>query len=409
MVGKLGRCFAVWTVLVACAGCAAGGGGSQDRRGVGVEPPLGVVDEEPPPRPKGRASEASTSPEIIRYDKEAVRAAGLSESGPDRSRITPAEPGVRIEEAQDPRIRAILPDARCQKPARTDSAGNAPRCTVSLRRASSAMGADVGGAYAVVSLIDWSTTSWTVPELALIRALQPLTTEKDPSVIAVSDARREVVLTVTGQIFRYDLESGRQLNVYDGPGGRIGALAWSADGARVVVIAGGRAHLLDREMRLVRTLAAEGEAVAIAVSADGKRAAVGTDIGGVFVFGLDGGPPRAVSRSTQAVGALAFTSSALVVAGRDGILRSLDPGSGRELGRADAGAALSRLVVSPDGRRAATMARDFVLRVHALPSGKVTWKTDWHRANFAGLAWGARSTIVAVDNDGELAAWDVAQ
>jgi len=369
---------------------------------------MGAVVDEPAPRAKGPASEASTSPQIIRYDQAAVRAAGLSQTGPNKSRITPAEAGVRIEEAQDPRIRAILPDARCEKPSRVDSKGRQPRCVVSLRRASPAMGADAGGSLVVVSLIDWSTTTWTVPDMALVRALQPLATEKDPSVIVVSDARREVLLTVTGQIFRYDLDSGRQTAQYEGPGGRIGALAASDDGTRIVVIAGGAAHLLDGQMRAAGKLAVEGEAVAIAVSADGSRAAVGTSIGGVFVFDLErGSSPRAIPVSTQAIAAMEFAAAGLVVAGRDGMLRVLDPASGREVGRTNVGKPLSRLAVAPDGKRAATTARDFTIRVHALPSGKVLESTDWHRANFAGFAWGARDTILAIDNDGELAAWEL--
>jgi WD40 repeat protein len=97
----------------------------------------------------------------------------------------------------------------------------------------------------------------------------------------------------------------------------------------------------------------------------------------------------------------------VVVAGTDGTLRLFDAASGDATAEVRLDARLVRLAVAPDGRRAATVDRDRVIRIHALPSGEVVERLVWHRANVAALAWGAGPTLVSGDNDGELAVWDV--
>jgi WD40 repeat protein len=63
------------------------------------------------------------------------------------------------------------------------------------------------------------------------------------------------------------------------------------------------------------------------------------------------------------------------------------------------------LAVSPDGRHAATAARDRKIRVHALPSGAVLRELAWHEAGLAFLGWGTGPTLISGDNDGNLAIW----
>jgi hypothetical protein len=48
-----------------------------------------------------------------------------------------------------------------------------------------------------------------------------------------------------------------------------------------------------------------------------------------------------------------------------------------------------------------------VIRVYGLPALGRRAQYAWHRASITALAWGLGPTLVAADNDGELAAWDV--
>jgi len=118
-------------------------------------------------------------------------------------------------------------------------------------------------------------------------------------------------------------------------------------------------------------------------------------------------PPRLLTPSPQALAAVVFTGDRLLTAGADGTLRVFDPATGRETARASIGTALTLLAVAPDGRRAATADVERTIRVHRLPDAAVVERLDWHRATIGVLAWGAGQTIVAGDNDGTLAVWDV--
>jgi len=71
------------------------------------------------------------------------------------------------------------------------------------------------------------------------------------------------------------------------------------------------------------------------------------------------------------------------------------------------GTALLQLAVSRDGRRVATAGGDGAIRLHALPELRVTADLAWHRARVAALGFGAESTLVSADNDGDLAVWDL--
>jgi len=43
----------------------------------------------------------------------------------------------------------------------------------------------------------------------------------------------------------------------------------------------------------------------------------------------------------------------------------------------------------------------------ASPELKLRAQYAWHQASITALAWGLGPTLLAADNDGELAAWDV--
>jgi WD40 repeat protein len=235
--------------------------------------------------------------------------------------------------------------------------------------------------------------------------------EPDPRAIVVRPDGAEIAVAAGSQLVFYDAATGRLRRQLDGPGGVVQAVAWSSDGRHLLVASAGdgKAHLLDAaDGRVVRTLVAEGRVSAVALDPTGRYAAAATELGTVIVAELmSDAPPRALTPSPQPLAAVVFTGDRLLTAGADGTVRLFDPATGSETARASVGTALTLLAVAPDGRHAATADVERTIRVHRLPDGAVVERLDWHRATIGVLAWGAGRTIVAGDNDGMLAVWDV--
>jgi WD domain, G-beta repeat len=346
-----------------------------------------------------------------------VAAAGIALALLGRDRFASAGRSVPVADPDepaavfpDPAGRTVLPASMCLAPARPAPRGPSPRCVIPFERAIAATGVAPGGHLAVASLTHAATAGWALPEGSLRVSFDPLPAEAEARVILLRDGAGEALLAVGHRLVRYDTGSGRVLRWDDGPGGMIADLAWARDGA-LAAIAGGRAHVLGSDDGGWRVLAIEGGAVKVALDARGRRVAVGTDAGSISLFDLtDGGdaPAVTVAPSLQPPAVLAFESDRLLVAGTDGALRALDPATGRELARADVGAPLVALAVSPDGRRIATAARDRVIRVHAPTDLAVVAELGWHEANVDFVGFGAGPTLVSTDRDGNLALWDAA-
>ena len=83
--------------------------------------------------------------------------------------------------------------------------------------------------------------------------------------------------------------------------------------------------------------------------------------------------PRVLKPSTQEITGLGFVGAELMVAARDGLVG-----------------------VSDDQN---------VIRIYAVPGLARRAQYAWHRASVTALAWGLGPTLIAADNDGELAAW----
>ncbi|MBY0274251.1 hypothetical protein K2Z84_02830 [Candidatus Binatia bacterium] len=337
----------------------------------------------------------------------AVLAASLGTTG--CSDPAPPDPAAGIPKL-DQRARALPPPETACAPVAPSAAGapgaTVPRCALNLGRAVGALAVPPEGSPAIVSLIHAATASWTLPAMTYALAFDPLPAEQEARAIVASATRDRALFAVGTDLLAYAPSSGKVAGRVAGPGGIIHDLAWTSDGAWIVVAAGGKAFVLDATGKVVRALAVDGSALHVAVAADGTHTAVANDVGAIRLLGTDDAAARTLTPSLQPVEGLAFVGDLLWVAGSDGTLRAFATSSGDEVKRIDAGAALTRLAVSADGRRAAVAARDRVIRVYALPAGAPVGSLTWHRAQITALAWGADGTLLSGDGDGALAVWD---
>jgi len=291
---------------------------------------------------------------------------------------------------------------------------------VSFGRNPTALAVGAGGAVAVLALMDVQLTTWRLPALSFVRELAPPPEEpgeqgerEGPQAMAISPDGRTALLAIGDEMVRYDLATGRVVGNLEGPEnqGMIDDVLYAPDGhALLITNAGdGKARLLDAETgKVIRRLPVDGHVVEIAFSADGRRVAAGTEIGKIAIIDLSGGAkPRLLTPSTQEITGLGFVGTRLVTTARDGHVRVFDAATGKLERETVIGSPLVKLAVVPDGRLAATVDDDHVIRVLSLPDLTVRRTFAWHRASVTALTWGADSTLVVADNDGELAAWDV--
>lgn len=317
----------------------------------------------------------------------------------------PPPPGIP---ALDQRARALAPDATCVAPERAAETGPSPRCVLAFGRSLGALGIAPEGAIAVVSLVHAATGTLALPAATWVTGFDPLPAESEARVILASTTRDAALLAVGEELQRYEISTGRLVAKAPGPGGTIADLDWTADGAWMVVAAGGKARVLGADGKVERELPVEGQARHVAIEARSAGAAVANDVGTVAIFDFaTSGAPRAVTPSLQPAAGLAFAGGLLWIAGSDGTLRALDPVSGDERARIDAGSPLTRLALSPDGKQAAVAGRDRTIRIYALPGGEAVATLAWHPAQIVALGFGAERTLLSGDADGALAVWDL--
>jgi WD40 repeat protein len=206
------------------------------------------------------------------------------------------------------------------------------------------------------------------------------------------------------------MASGQVVRAFDGPGGIVRAVAYSPDGAGLLVSAfyNPAAYLLDAaDGHLRQRFAVEREASAVAFANDGRSVAVGTQAGPValFTIGTDA-PPRLLRGARGAVRTLAFVGDRLVAAGDDGVLRVWDLTSGALEVERQLAATLHAITVNGErGLVAAT--GDAKIELVALADGTAVSTLDGHSAQVLSLAW-VGSTLVSGDAAGRVALWDVA-
>ncbi len=314
---------------------------------------------------------------------------------------------------------------RCSVPARRGTDGALPRCVVSFGRGTTAMTASPDGSRALITLLDVEATAWTLPELAFAHGFDPIPEEpgeeahggekEGPQALVVAPDSRSAVFAVEDRLVRYDLASGKLLGELEGPAdkGMVDRVAWSPDGGRLLVTSAGdgKARLVDiAGNRVLRTLPVDGRVVEIAFAADGRSAAVGTEVGTVALVDLTAATrtPQLLTPSTQEITGLGYLGTTLVVAARDGMLRLYDPANGAKVREVATGGAITRFALAANAGLVAVADADHVVRVFTVPALTERARWAWHQASIAALAWGLGPTLLAADNDGELAAWAVA-
>jgi WD40 repeat protein len=311
---------------------------------------------------------------------------------------------------------------RCTPPGRRGPDGTGPRCVVSVGRGTTAMTASPDGSQVLIALLDVEPSTWTLPAVMFGHHFAPIPEEEGeehlgeregPQALSVGPDNRVALFAVEDRVIRYDLASGQVLGDFEGPEdkGMVNDVVWSHDGRRLLITnaSDGKARVLDAATgKLLRTLPVEGRVVQMAFAPDDRQAAVGTEVGAVAIVALEGkAKPRVLQPSTQEITGVGFVGTALLVAARDGKIRLFDPATGALVQQVATGAPITRTAVSARDGLVGVSDDQNVIRIYALPSLAARARYPWHRASITALAWGLGPTLLAADNDGELAAWDV--
>jgi WD40 repeat protein len=241
--------------------------------------------------------------------------------------------------------------------------------------------------------------------------LEGAESEEGATSIAVRRDGAEAGIAIGDRIIEYRMDSGQVLRQLPEVPGKVRDLAWSPDGARLLVTLLGDpdARLVDAATgEAVRRIPVAQEAAAVAFGQDGKLAAVGSEIGPIVVFdpGSDA-PPRPLADVLQPVETIAFAGQRVMWAGADRSLRVWDAGSGASLVQAPLTEAAVRLAVSPDGRVAAIVLRSGAIELRRSADGGLVDTLRWHRSGVRAVAW-AGPLLVSGDNGGAVAIWDLA-
>jgi WD40 repeat protein len=284
------------------------------------------------------------------------------------------------------------------------------------------MTATPDGRQILIALLDVEPTTWMLPAVTFGHHFAPIPEEEGeahvgeregPQALVVSPDDRTALFAVEERVIRYDLASGEVRGEFEGPEdkGMVNEVVWSHDGGRLVITsaADGKARLLDAATgRVLRTLPGEDRIVRMDFAPDDRQVALGSEIGTVAIVDLaTGAKPRVLKPSTQEITGLAYLGSDLVVAARDGKIRVFDPATGTARRQVDTGAPITRAAIGARDGLIGVSDDQNVVRVYDTPALGLRARWAWHRASITALAWGLGPTLLAADNDGELAAWDV--
>jgi WD40 repeat protein len=211
------------------------------------------------------------------------------------------------------------------------------------------------------------------------------------------DGRFVVSGGTDGSIRLWDLATGKELRRLPDHAGWAWDVRFTPDGKSV--ISGGRGDALLRLSDVatgeeVRRFEGHGHSVMrFALTADGRRLLSGDDAGGVRLWDVETGKQLRQFEAHQGfVEALAFAPDGKTAAtggGSDGTIAWWDLETGKELRRSDAGAQLTGLAFSPDGRQLLSSAKDGTLRWWDAGTGKELRKFAVQSDSIQGLALSA--------------------
>lgn len=310
---------------------------------------------------------------------------------------------------------ASVTQTRCT-PANGDGA---PRCTVAMSEAVSALALSPDGATLVVAVVGGAVSVWNAAEGTLVGGIDPappvmLPRGENPHAEIVSSIAwrpdgREIALVLEGTVLRYELPSGRLVRTLSGPGRLVRDVAWWPDGSRLVATAlrDPEAHVLDADTgRDVTQYEVKLEGAGIALEPGGETVLVGSEAGTITRFrARDGKRLDGFAAGNRAVTSLARIGDVIVTLGMDGVVRTLDAHDGSPRASVAVGPTPARFALGPGDRIAI-----------GLTSG-ATAIVDPRTATVARTLAGADDQILAVawqghtvatgDESGRVALWDV--
>ena len=317
---------------------------------------------------------------------------------------------------------AGVPVHGCVALAGSPGVARAPRCTLDFARPVTVVAATPDGALALVAAIDLGVSAWRLPagQLALAFAPPPPLVVPGPeglqahpesaNDVAVSPDGSEAVVALEGRLLCYSTRTGRLARELAAPRGVLRSVAWSPDGASLLVTAfyDASAHLVRADDgRELRRFPVEREGAGVAFAPDGKQVAVGSELGSVALYPIDADTPsRLLPATSGPASVLLFAGGRLLVGGNDGVLRVFDPESGELVAEGPPGTGITRLAAAPGARLVASAHNDGSVRVSALPRASVAATLTWHTRQVLGLAW-AGPVLVSGDTAGHVALWDV--
>jgi len=331
----------------------------------------------------------------------------------------PIEMHVLLPLSSDSTGAALSALPRCvAPPLPAPDTGRLPRCAVAFGLPVTVVSTTPDAATAVVAVVSVGITAWRVADGELLHGFAPapptqVSPEHPPhgeaaNAIAMSPDGREMVAALDRRLLRYAVSSGRLLRELSSAGGMVRHVAWSPDGAALLVSRYGdtAAHLVRADDGGdVRRLPIEDQPAGVAFSADGRVAAVGSEGGPIFLFDpTTDAPPRVLREPQTPTDVLSFVDAHLVAAGGDGVARMWSAATGALVTQFRVAGPSLALAAAPP--LLAVAGRDRVLRLYDLRSGALVETLGFHRAGIYSLRW-AGATLVSGDNEGLLALWDL--
>lgn len=311
---------------------------------------------------------------------------------------------------------ADVPIDGCVLPAPTaEATARRPRCVLHFGKMITAVAITPDGSTALVAAVGAGVSAWRMPDGRFLRGLAaPPAVALPPNAVphadeagamAASPDGREVVVAFENRLPVFSLADGRFLRELPAYQGVIRSLAWSPDGARLLVslFYDRAAHLIAAsDGREVHRLEVEREAGPVAISSDGERAAVASEAGPIGLFDLRTGAPKGLLSAQTRSRDLLF-AGAVLASGADGF-RLWDT-DGETVLAAVPGPIVTRLALGTDLIAAAAI--DRTIRLHDRKTGAIVETLPWHSAPIWSVAWAGASTLLSADGDGYVALWDV--
>jgi len=310
-----------------------------------------------------------------------------------------------------------IPVDGCAAPTAAGNADRRPRCVLRFAKPVAALAATPDAARLLVGVVDFGVTAWRLPAgqfafgfappPSIIAVAEPPHADV-PTAVAVRPDGREAVIAIEDRLIFYAMDSGAVVRTLNSPGGNVRGVAWSPNGAALLVVAyfNRTASLLDAaDGRALKRFPLDGEGTAVAFEPSARNVAVGGDTGAVSVFDVDSGlAVRVVGAGHGPVRELVFAGGRLLALSDDSVFvwKTAGPGLERKIGPA-----VRAMATDPNRGILATALAEPRIELINLADGARVDSLAWDAAPISSLVW-AGKTLVSGDVSGRVALWEVA-